>query len=241
MKKPLTLEEKLHECQEKIQYQFNDLKLLQAALTHASGANRRVESNERLEFLGDSVLGMIICDHLYQHHPDLLEGELTKIKSNVVSRRTCAKVARRLGLDAYLILGRGMLKSALPRSLLSDVYEAIIAAVFLDGGLPAATRFIETTMHEELLTADEDAGIGNYKSILQHHCQRELGLTPRYLLLRQSGPDHDKVFAVAAELGTRQFSAACGKNKKDAEQRAACNALAELQGNPPPYDTYDCP
>ncbi len=170
MKPMLTVEEKILECQEKINYKFTNPQLLQSALTHASGANKRVESNERLEFLGDSILGMVICDHLYHRHPTLLEGELTKIKSNVVSRRICAKVARRLGLDAYLILGRGMLKSDLPRSLLSDVYEAIIAAVFLDGGLAAVKSFIETSMQEELVSADEDAGIGNYKSVLQHYC-----------------------------------------------------------------------
>jgi ribonuclease-3 len=239
--KTLTIDEKLESCQRTIGYDFVDFQLLQSALTHASGANRRVDSNERLEFLGDSILGMVVCDHLFRNHPTLLEGELTKIKSNVVSRRTCAKVARRLGLDAYLILGRGMLKSDLPRSLLSDVYEAIIAAIFLDGGLAAAQEFIETTMQDELLLPNQEAGVGNFKSILQHHCQRDLGLTPRYLMLRQAGPDHDKTFAVAAELGTRQFSAACGKSKKDAEQRAAANALAELQGHAPPYGTDECP
>jgi ribonuclease III len=237
----LSVDEKLDQCQSCIGYRFNDINLLQSALTHASGASRRVDSNERLEFLGDSILGMVICEHLYRLHPDLLEGELTKIKSNVVSRRICAKVARRMGLETFLILGRGMLKSDLPRSLLSDVFEALIAAVFLDGGIVEARNFIETSMASELLSADEDASIGNYKSMLQHHCQRELGQTPRYVLLRQAGPDHDKVFAVAAELGNRQFSAACGKNKKDAEQRAAGNALAELQGEVPPYDSRECP
>ena len=232
----LSIEEKIELCQVQIGYRFNDLQLLQNALTHASGAARRLESNERLEFLGDSILGMIVCQYLYQNFPDLLEGEMTKIKSNVVSRRICARIAKRLGLEPCLIIGRGMLHGLIPRSLFSDVFESLIAAIYLDGGFESAKDFIETALKEELVVANEECSSGNFKSVLQHKGQREFGLTPRYKLVRQAGPDHDKTFAVSAELGERVFSPGLGKNKKDAEQRAAANALAELRGDVAPFD-----
>ena len=236
MTEPSTIEEKLELCQTAIGYRFADPRLLQNALTHASGAARRLESNERLEFLGDSILGMVICEQLFTRYPEALEGELTKIKSTIVSRRVCARVARRLELENCLIIGRGMLNGVLPRSLLSDVFEAIIAAVYLDGGLDAVRELIHSTMLAELNAPSTEAVVGNFKSVLQHYGQRELGVTPRYKLLRQFGPDHEKVFAIVAELGPREFAPAFGKSKKDAEQRAACNALAELRGELPPYN-----
>ncbi len=240
MSTAISIEDKLEQCQESIRYRFVDQKLLLSALTHASGASRRLESNERMEFLGDSILGMVICEHLYNDYPELLEGELTKIKSTVVSRRICARVARRLGLESCLIIGRGMLNGLIPRSLLSDVFESLIAAIYLDGGLGPAREFIHYSMEEELNSASEECTAGNFKSLLQHYSQRELGMTPKYRLVRQNGPDHDKVFAVAAEVGGRTFTPACGKNKKDAEQRAAGNALAELRSEDPPFSSQDC-
>lgn len=228
--------QKLALCQERIEYRFTTPGLLRSALTHASGASSRLQSNERLEFLGDSILGFCICEWLFQNHAEYLEGELTQIKSSVVSRRTCGRVCHALRLDECLILGRGMQQGAdLPKSLLSDLYEALIAAIYLDGGFDAARSFILRTMHEEIARAVEGHSIGNYKSALQQVSQRDHGAAPVYRLLAESGPDHCKCFQVAAEVKKRQFTPAWGRTKKDAEQRAAGNAIAELENRSAPY------
>lgn len=229
-------QQKMALCQERIEYSFADPMLLRAALTHASGASSRLQSNERLEFLGDSILGLCICEWLYQNHAEYLEGELTQIKSSVVSRRTCGRVCHTLRLEECLILGRGMQQGAdLPKSLLSDLFEALIAAIYLDGGMEAARSFILRTMQEEIFRAVEGHSIGNYKSALQQMSQRDYGAAPIYKLLAESGPDHCKLFHVAAEVKKRQFTPAWGRTKKDAEQRAAGNAIAELEDRKPPY------
>ncbi len=232
-----TADEKFELCQERIGYRFQDLEILRAALTHASGAAKRVESNERLEFLGDSVLGLVVCDQLFRAHPNYLEGELTKIKSIVVSRRVCAKVARQLGLEECLIIGKGLMGAGVPRSLLSDVFESVTAAIYLDSGIESVRSFILRCMATEIQLAVEGFAGGNYKSMLQHLVQREMGSSPVYLMVAEQGPDHSKSFRMAASVGGRCFSPAWGRNKKDAEQRAAGNALAELRGEPPPYAT----
>lgn len=232
----LTEQQKVEICQTRIGYRFEDPELLRSALTHASGAVNRLASNERMEFLGDSVLGFTICEWLFKQHVEYLEGELTQIKSAVVSRRVCARVSRDLGLEECLILGKGMqLATGVPKSLLSDVYEAIIAAVYLDGGFDAAREFILRSVHDELQQAVIGHSIGNYKSALQQLSQRDHGAAPAYRLLSESGPDHSKMFQIAAEIKKRMFTPAWGRTKKDAEQRAAGNALAELQGEAPPY------
>src|SRR2546423_861689 len=133
----------LDECQKAIGYQFRQPEMLRSALTHASGANTRLASNERLEFLGDAVLGLVTCEQLFLRFPDYQEGDLTKIKSVVVSRRTCARISRLLNLGDFLFLGKGMhIHSVVPASLLADVFESLVAAVYLDGGLEPARRFI---------------------------------------------------------------------------------------------------
>lgn len=232
----LTEPEKVALCQERIGYQFSDPELLRSALTHASGAVNRLASNERMEFLGDSVLGFTICEWLFRQHVEYLEGELTQIKSAVVSRRVCARISRDLGLEECLILGKGMqLATGVPKSLLSDVYEAIIAAVYLDGGIEAAREFILRTVQDELQQAVLGHSIGNHKSELQQLAQREHGTAPSYRLLSEMGPDHSKMFQIAAVIKNRAFTPAWGRTKKDSEQRAAGNALAELQGQEPPY------
>src|SRR6266550_7755422 len=132
-------EDVLEECQEAIGYRFIKLGLLRAALTHTSGADTRLASNERMEFLGDSVLGLVVCEQLYLRFPDYQEGDMTKIKSVVVSRRTCARISRVLNLGDFLFLGKGMhLHSVVPASLLADVFESLVPAIYLDGGLEPA-------------------------------------------------------------------------------------------------------
>jgi ribonuclease III len=229
-------EVRLELCQQRIAYRFNDIELLRSALTHASGAANRLASNERLEFLGDAILGFCICECLFQAHTEFLEGELTQIKSAVVSRRVCARISHGLKLEDCLILGRGLTQgTGIPRSLLSDVYEAIIAAVYLDGGIEAARDFIQRTIAEELRGAVDGHSIGNYKSALQQLSQRDHGSAPVYRLLSEHGPDHRKMFQIAAEVKKRRFAPAWGRTKKDAEQRAAGNAMAELEDREPPY------
>src|SRR5262249_29585460 len=133
----------LEECQKAIEYRFRQPELLRAALTHASGADTRLASNERLEFLGDAVLGLVTCEQLFLRFPDYQEGDLTKIKSVVVSRRTCARISRLLNLGDFLFMGKGMnAHSVVPANLLADVYESLVAAIYLDGGLDAAKSFI---------------------------------------------------------------------------------------------------
>ena len=232
------LQEQLDACQERLEYRFENLSLLRAALTHASGAEHRLASNERLEFLGDAILGAIVCELLYRQYPDYLEGDLTKIKSIVVSRQTCAKISEELGLEEFLILGKGMTTHPnVPSSLLADVFESLIAAVYLDGGDVAARRFVLRLIEPEILSAVEGDTGGNYKSLLQQLAQREHGTTPTYQLLDEKGPDHSKCFKICAQVGRRRYQAAWGRNKKEAEQRAARNALSQLNQEVPPFPT----
>jgi ribonuclease-3 len=225
----------LEECQGAIGYRFQQADLLRAALTHASGANTRLASNERLEFLGDAVLGLITCEQLYLRFPDYQEGDLTKIKSVVVSRRACARMSRALNLGDYLFLGKGMhLHTAVPANMLADVYESVVGAIFLDGGLEAARSFVLRLLGPEIDQVAEGAH-GNFKSVLQQVAQREIGATPQYVVLDEQGPDHSKCFKVAAVISRHTYTGAWGRNKKEAEQRAAMNALAEINGEAPPY------
>lgn len=233
---PEDLASLLERCQERIQYHFNDQSLLESALTHASGAQHRLASNERLEFLGDAILGAIVCEILFRQYPDYLEGELTKIKSIVVSRQTCAKVSDKLRLEEFLILGKGMATDPnVPTSLLADVFESLLAAIYLDGGDEAAREFVLRHMGPEVELAASGDSIGNYKSLLQQEAQRRRGLTPTYQLLDEKGPDHSKCFMVSAQVGPTRFPPAWGRSKKEAEQRAAHNALSQLNDEPVPY------
>lgn len=226
----------LENCQKHFKYEFRDPEILRTALTHSSGADTPQGSNERMEFLGDAVLGYVICDYLFTHFPDMLEGDMTKIKSAVVSRATCQRLCKQVELDRFLILGRGLSRSGrLPGSILANAMESFIAAIYLDGGLEKARSFILEVFREEIdkMLGDHDAD--NYKSLLQHHAQKNLGKVPEYRLLEVKGPDHHKSFSVAVRIGEKLFPSAWGATKKEAEQRAAENAIAAIQGDPPPY------
>lgn len=223
-------------CERRVGYLFHDKGLLRSALTHASGAEHRLASNERLEFLGDAILGAVVCEILYRQYPEYLEGDLTKIKSVVVSRQTCAKVSEALGLEEFLFLGKGMTSHpSVPPSLLSDVFESLVAAIYLDGGIEPARRFIEAHMMPEIERSAGGSEVGNFKSLLQHHAQREFSTTPTYQLLDEKGPDHSKCFKIAAMIGRNRYEPAWGRNKKEAEQRAARNALSQLRGEAIPF------
>lgn len=215
--------------EERVGHRFNDIDLLQRALTHASVADCRLSSNERLEFLGDSVLGLIACELIFQMYPSLLEGEMTKIKSHVVSRQTCAAIARELGLDRVLHLGKGM-RSAhnLPQSLAAGVLESVIAAIYLDGGLEPARRLLAPMLAPIIERAAASGHQENFKSVLQQHAQLFMNDTPVYIVLDEKGPDHSKCFEVCVEIGARRFPSCWGASKKQAEQQAALLALQEL-------------
>ncbi|MEM6471783.1 MAG: ribonuclease III [Planctomycetota bacterium] len=228
--------EKLSRCEEIVAYRFKDPELLRNALTHASGAAHRLASNERLEFLGDSILGFVVCSWLYEDYPEYSEGDLTKIKSAVVSRRTCGKVACRIGLDECLIVGRGVTRNrSYPRSLVSDVFESVVAAIYLDGGHEIVRQRLQQWLRSEVEIAVQSQGSTNYKSTLQQRAQRDIACTPIYRLKQETGPDHRKTFLISAVIDGTEFTAAWGTNKKEAEQKAAANALAEMNEEPLPF------
>ena len=238
-------------CEEKIGYKFKDCHLLKTALTHSSRANTHLESNERLEFLGDATLGMVVANLLFCRFPQKTEGELSKLKSVIVSRHACKNVAFRLGLDRFLRVGKGV--TSIPDSLVSNVTEAVIGAVLIDGGFEEVRAFIENNFGNEIdaaLYSPAENGktpyerhsisadvFEDYKSLLQTETQRLFpDQKPMYVQLAQIGPDHQKSFLVAAEVNGKRYKEAWGKSKKEAEQRAAGNALYQIQGRPPLFE-----
>ncbi len=222
-------EEVLRQIERIIDCEFSNRNLLAKAFTHSSSVDNRLLSNERLEFLGDSVLAVVICQTLFEQFPGYLEGDLTKIKSMLVSRRTCARVAKHLGLHKFLKVGRGMASSrALSGSLVAGLLEAVIAAIYIDSGFDAAHSFILRTFASLIDRADAEQAQGNFKSLLQQYAQQQFNAIPVYELLDEKGPDHDKCFESEVVIAERHFPSAWGTNKKEAEQKAAFNALVEL-------------
>ncbi|MFM8735016.1 MAG: ribonuclease III [Pirellulales bacterium] len=219
------------ECQRRLGHVFRDPGLLVAALTHASGAQHRLASNERLEFLGDAILGFLVCETLYRRYPDSLEGDLTRIKSVVVSRETCSRISEQLELVDFLIVGKGLTVNnrAVPSSVLSDLFESLVAAIYLDGGIDAVRPLVDRMLAPEIEKVVSGEMGSNHKSLLQQWAQRDFGVTPTYEVIEEMGPDHSKSFHVSAQIGGRRYAPAWGRNKKEAEQRAASNALVELR------------
>ncbi|MCC7192779.1 MAG: ribonuclease III [Phycisphaeraceae bacterium] len=212
-----------------LNYQFKNEKLLCEALTHASSADHRLSSNERMEFLGDAILGFVVCEYLFRNYPELLEGEMTKIKSAVVSRKICAQISSDLDLVSMLTLGKGMSgKSGLPSSITAAVLEAIIAAMYLDGGIEPVRTFILKHLIPHIDEAARSAHQHNFKSVLQHYAQKRMPSHPMYVMLDEKGPDHSKCFEVCVEIDGRRFSSTWANSKKEAEQQAALIALTEL-------------
>jgi len=212
-----------------LQYNFSDYTLLQKALTHSSAASGKLDSNERLEFLGDSVLGLIICQALFERFPGYLEGDLTKIKSKLVSRKTCSLLANQLDIDGLLNVGPGMEKSrSLKGSVAAGTLEALIAAVYIDGGFASAKDFIMRIFRPLIEQADADEHQENFKSLLQQYAQQHLDSTVTYEILDEKGPDHNKCFESAVVIDKKRYPSAWGNTKKEAQQNAAYNALAEL-------------
>lgn len=232
----------LDECEAVLQYHFRDRELLQRCLTHASVARVRLESNERLEFLGDAIMGAIVCELLYHLFPEEPEGELTRIKSVVVSRTSCANISEALRLDRFLMLGKGLVGfQAIPSSVMAAVFESLVAGVYLDGGYEAAKTFVTRLLEPEISRTAQTSHGKNYKSLLQQLGQKHHGATPVYNLIEERGPDHSKFFKVEAVVGDQTYPAAWGPNKKEAEQRAAENAWHVLQSLPAPNSPDEVP
>ncbi|MBW8036266.1 MAG: ribonuclease III [Planctomycetes bacterium] len=220
---------RLEQVEELLGCKFSDYGILIEAFTHSSQADTRGESNERLEFLGDSILGLIICEVLFERFPDYQEGDLTKIKSMLVSRKTCAKVANELGLPDFIKAGKSMDGTrAMSGSVAAGVLESVIAAIYLDCGFEAVREFVLGRFKTLIDKADAEQHHENFKSVLQQYCQKQFSRTPVYILLDEKGPDHDKCFEIGVEIEQRHFPSAWGVTKKDAEQKAALNALEEL-------------
>ena len=218
--------EKLTNCQETLGYFFKNIKLLENALTHTSFKTPYNPSNERLEFLGDAILGMVISEYLFKKFPDYSEGKLTKIKSVVVSSATLAKIGTEMDLKKHVSVGKGLVtNNSLPKSLIANVFEAIIAAIYIDGGLKAAHDFILKKIKKEIDIVCNNKHEKNYKSILQHFCQKQNGHIPKYKITKQSGPDHKKTFEVVAMIDDIEYCTGRGNNKKNAEQIAARRTL----------------
>jgi ribonuclease-3 len=206
---------------------FQRPELLELALTHAStegGAN-----NERLEFLGDAALDLVVAEELFHRLADLSEGELTELKAAVVSRRTLAEAALRLRLEERARVGGGMRERWLPKSVLANLYEAVLGAVYLDAGYAAARDFALETLRPYLDRVRGRVGAGNPKQALQHFCQAHWGTPPHYVLLRQRGEAHARSFLVAAVIQERRFPSAWGRTRKEAEHWAAHEALLVLE------------
>jgi len=207
-------------------FKFKDLALLNLALTHRSCGNEdasRSQNNERLEFLGDAVLGMIAATCLYERLEGKAEGELARIKSYVVSEEALAGLAKQIGVDRCVLLGRGEEQSGGrgKKAILADALEAIIGAYYLDEGFEAASRFVLRLLEPEILKVLENRHHKDYKTILQEYVQKYLRSYPAYKLVRRSGPDHDRTFWVSCAIGDAEHGPVSGKNKKEAEQRAA--------------------
>jgi ribonuclease-3 len=212
-----------------IGHQFANTAILKEALTHASVADDRLLSNERMEFLGDAVLDLIVCEELFRRYPAYSEGDLTKVKSAVVSRRTCAEVSVDTGLVGLLVTGKGIaIKENMPMSLAAAVYESVVAAIYLDGGFEAAKAYVLRTICPKIDSIIASSAHQNYKAMLQQYVQKFMGAAPMYELLDEKGPDHAKCFEVGVQISGRRFASAWGPNKKQAEQKAALMALEEL-------------
>ena len=223
----------MKKLEDNLNYKFNNIELLKNALTHSSFANEshgQKPSNERLEFLGDSVLSIIVSDYLYKNYPDMPEGQLTKLRASLVCEKSLYAFSQKLCLGDFLILGKGEEQTGgrTRVSILADAFEAVLAAMYLDGGIEVARKHVMRFVLEELKSADDDV-FKDYKTSLQEIIQRNPEERLTYILIAESGPDHDKCFTVEVKLNSNVIGTGSGKSKKQAEQMAAKQAL-ELMG-----------
>ncbi len=226
---------KYQQLEKELGYRFKNLALLDRALTHRSyihsSENEYLRANERLEFLGDSVLGMVTSQFLFENFPEKSEGDLTKLKSTLVSEANLSRIAKSISLGEYLNLSEEEEKAGGRKrsSIVSDAYEAVIGAVFLDGGLTPAKKMIQNQILRKYMEITTDQALHNYKGELLEYMQA-LGLgLPKYEVLEERGPDHQKRFTIAVSVRGNRIGQGTGKNKKEAEQKAARMALENIE------------
>ncbi len=215
----------------KLKIEWNDLRLLHQALTHKSFANEsKILSphNERLEFLGDAVLDLVISEYLFSHYPEMTEGQLTKTRARLVCEQSLANLAGKLNIGKYLLLGRGEIHSGGRNriSILADALEAIIGAIYMDNGLQESARFVLSQMTDELSHVEHGEYVKDYKTMLQEYVQKQSGDGKvAYTVTQEHGPDHNKTFEVAVVIDEKVMGRGKGRTKKQAEQQAAYEAL----------------
>lgn len=230
-----TIEQIIHhstEIERKLGYVFNHKQLLVLAFTHCSYVNEHhdVENhNERLEFLGDSILGLLISEFLYASCPDHPEGDLSLNRSRLVEAPACSGYVHKLAIENYILLGKGerMNDGRGRETILADLFEAVIGAIFLDGGLEAARHFLFSHFTEDF-THIIEAPTNNWKAELQDFLQKEHGISPKYITISEKGPDHSKIFEIAVLLGEQELGRGIGTSKKEAQQAAASQAYQTL-------------
>ncbi len=226
----------MESLEKKLDYKFNNISLLKNALIHSSYANEirgNTHSNERLEFLGDSVLSIIVADHIFKKYPTMPEGELTKLRALLVCEKSLCSFARELAIGDYLLLGKGEDRNGGRQrdSILADAFEAILAAIYLDGGIEAAKKHILNTVLRNLEHFSDEYTFKDYKTALQEIIQRNPEENVNYILINEDGPDHNKLFTVEVHLNSNVIGTGSGKSKKQAEQMAARQALKLMGEN----------
>lgn len=227
------LTESIPEIEKRIGYSFKDKSLLFLAFVHCSYTNedKRVTGhNQRLEFLGDSVLGLLIADDLFHNLPDTDEGTLSRLRSYLVEASTCVEFAKKLNVFEFILLGKGeRFNEGRGRdSILADLFEAIIGAIYLDGGIQAAKHFLHSHFRVEI-DRIRSSPLKNWKALLQDYCQKEFRCTPTYEIKSESGPDHNKRFEIAVFLESKELGTGEGSSKKEAQQAAASAGFIFLQ------------
>ncbi len=219
----------------KLNYRFKNLELLKESLTHPSFHNKdekdKLINNQRLEFLGDSVLELIVSEYIYKKLSSFSEGELTKIKSIIVSKPTLAKWANLISLGQFIVLGKGedLTGGRNKLSILSDCFEALLGAIYLDGGFKKTKKIILSLIKYEIDLITRHNYIEDYKTLLQEISQKKMKCLPEYILIKEKGPDHKKVFCIEVKLKEISYGTGFGESKKEAEQNAAHNALKKIK------------
>lgn len=225
----------LGKLQRELRVKFRRIELLEEALSHSSFVNelpdKNLPHNEKIEFLGDAVLELVISHELFQEYPQYSEGELTKLRAAVVRKTTLAKIAKRLDIGTYVLLGKGEEQGGGRKrnSLLADTMEAIIGAIYIDSGLKAARKFILDHFAEEIERLDQDHHKMDYKSILQEITQARFQTLPKYRVVGETGPPHDRIYEISLTIAKEPYGTGKGRNKKEAQQKAARTALEKLQ------------
>ncbi|WP_029951865.1 ribonuclease III [Hippea sp. KM1] len=221
------------EIEEKLGYTFKNKELLKRALTHRSYVKDKARSNERLEFLGDAVLELVVTEFLINNYKNIDEGKLSKIRAASVNTKTLSLLARRLGLSEHILVGKSEKKEGITNndSILEDAFEAIVGAIYLDGGLDKARRFVEGMLKDTIIAIVENGIIFDYKTHLQEITQKRFGCLPEYVIVKEEGQEHNKTFYCDCMIKGVKYGFGIGKSKKEAEKNAAKEAVKKLEKN----------